>query len=70
MLQSQQQPIQTQREDELLPANIMFDRRIVRGNTYATRLVPGEPGFGVGVRSGMLGGSSGGGSNMCAPVQH
>lgn len=34
------------REDELLavqPANIMFDRRVVRGNTYAARLLPAEP---------------------------
>jgi hypothetical protein len=24
------------------PANIMFDRRVVRGNTYAARLLPAE----------------------------
>lgn len=35
------------REDEQLlavqPANIMFDRRVVRGNTYASRILPAEP---------------------------
>lgn len=34
------------REDELLtvqPANIMFDRHVVRGNTYASRILPAEP---------------------------
>lgn len=25
------------------PANLMFDRRVVRGNTYAARIVPAEP---------------------------
>lgn len=24
------------------PANIMFDRRVVRGNTYAARILPAE----------------------------
>lgn len=34
------------REDEpgpVPPANIMFDRRVVRGNTYAARIMPAEP---------------------------
>eukprot|EP00878_Enallax_costatus_P019311 GHUV01020372.1.p1 GENE.GHUV01020372.1~~GHUV01020372.1.p1 ORF type:complete len:389 (+),score=161.74 GHUV01020372.1:695-1861(+) len=32
------------REDEAtLSSNIMFDRRVVRGNTYASRILPAEP---------------------------
>lgn len=27
----------------LQPANIMFDRRVVRGNTYAAQILPAEP---------------------------
>ena len=30
------------REDEPRPNNIMFDKRVVRGNTYAARPLPGE----------------------------
>lgn len=39
------------REDELVavqPANIMFDRRVVRGNTYASRILPAEPALQLG----------------------
>lgn len=42
------------REDELLavqPANIMFDRRVVRGNTYASRILPAEPALLLGSNS-------------------
>lgn len=28
---------------EVYPTNIMFDRRVVRGNTYAARVLPAEP---------------------------
>jgi hypothetical protein len=33
------------REDDpsAIPTNIMFDRRVVRGNTYAARILPAEP---------------------------
>lgn len=33
------------REDEpaAVPTNIMFDRRVVRGNTYAAHILPAEP---------------------------
>jgi hypothetical protein len=30
-------------QPELFPSNIMFDRRVVRGNTYAARVLPAEP---------------------------
>jgi hypothetical protein len=43
------------REDEQLlavqPANIMFDRRVVRGNTYASRILPAEPALLLGSNS-------------------
>jgi hypothetical protein len=42
------------REDELLavqPANIMFDRRVVRGNTYASRILPAEPALQLGSKT-------------------
>lgn len=32
-----------QPEDEALPANIMFDRRVIRGNTYAAQILPAAP---------------------------
>lgn len=35
--------IQGPPEEAIQPANIMFDRRVVRGNTYAARILPAEP---------------------------
>jgi hypothetical protein len=38
-------PIPQYREDEetsFYPSNIMFDRRVVRGNTYAARILPAD----------------------------
>lgn len=35
--------MQGQENDVLQPANIMFDRRVVRGNTYAAQILPAEP---------------------------
>ena len=29
-------------DDLLYPSNIMFDRRIVRGNTYSAQILPAE----------------------------
>ncbi len=45
------QPVRTRRrpkyrESEMaggIPSNIMFDRRVVRGNTYAAQILPAEP---------------------------
>jgi hypothetical protein len=48
------QTMSQKREDELLavqPANIMFDRRVVRGNTYASRILPAEPALQLGSKT-------------------
>ena len=48
---------------EAYPCNIMFDRRVARGNTYASRVLPAEPGVLVaGGRSGGASSSTGSGS--------
>ena len=43
-------------QPELYPPNIMFDRRVVRGNTYASRVLPAEPAIlsGSGGKSGTI----------------
>lgn len=57
-----QQRRSKRREDELLavqPANIMFDRRVVRGNTYASRILPAEPAIQLGSSKATAGGAAG-----------
>jgi hypothetical protein len=48
--------------EEAYPSNIMFDRRVVRGNTYASRVLPAEPAL---LSSG--GGGGGGGGKGASP---
>lgn len=55
------------REDELLavqPANIMFDRRVVRGNTYASRILPAEPALQLGSSKTQPAGAAGSDAGM------
>lgn len=50
---------------EAYPCNIMYDRRVARGNTYAARVLPAEPGIlatrgsGAGARGAAPGSGSG-----------
>lgn len=37
------QPHEGEEDGEAYPSNIMFDRRVVRGSTYAARVLPAEP---------------------------
>ena len=30
-------------EDGMVPSNIMYDRRVIRGNTYAAQILPAAP---------------------------
>jgi len=29
-------------QEQLIPSNIMFNRRVVRGNTYSAQILPGD----------------------------
>lgn len=42
-LQARDEEPQQLQPELLYPSNIMFDRRVVRGNTYAARVLPAEP---------------------------
>jgi len=58
---SLQQNDQQDEEPELYPSNIMFDRRVVRGNTYAARVLPAEPA--------LTSSSAGGNASRCVELE-